>query len=422
MEVTNRENYALIYMSDRDFRSGRFSDQGDVVTQETKKSNEDTALKIAKWYDSEANLFPQRILDILIRNNISPQILETKAKFVVGNGIQTYIEVIEGGKKMKEAVSYPEVQALIDDEDIQEVIQNIAKDVQFFGNGFCELAFNMAGTGIVKLYHHDATTVRAGYELNRGRSKFFRISDDWNKKKSAKDTKKIAGFIGDDGGYSGTFMMQLKDYTPSHPHYSLPGWFGTLKWIELANHIPVWHLHGIRNGYSIRYMVEISDAYFNGIPQDKIKEAKRKLQDDLDTYLAGSENNGKALHATMSDHLFRNGGVIRITPIADNLNDTAFTQLFDQSNMASTSGHALDPTLAGIETAGKLSSGSEKRISFDIFHQLHAPKYRNQILKIFYTVSKINGWDKKYPGMKFGFSNIELTTLDENPTGKQEVL
>jgi hypothetical protein len=35
------------------------------------------------------------------------------------------------------------------------------------------------------------------------------------------------------------------------------------------------------------------------------------------------------------------------------------------------------------------------------------------------AIWRINGWDKLYPGIKIGIKNVELTTLDKNPTGTQ---
>jgi hypothetical protein len=83
------------------------------------------------------------------------------------------------------------------------------------------------------------------------------------------------------------------------------------------------------------------------------------------------------------------------------------------------SANNIDPTLAGYDITGKLSSGSEKRNSYLIHIALKTPMPRKILLKWLYDVRDLNGWP---PDMVFAFKDIEITTLDVNPTGTQNTV
>ncbi len=60
-------------------------------------------------------------------------------------------------------------------------------------------------------------------------------------------------------------------------------------------------------------------------------------------------------------------------------------------------------------------SGSDKRVAFNIMSSLFKTK-RDTTLQIWDLLKDWNGWDSE---LHAAFENIELTTLDKNPNGKQ---
>jgi hypothetical protein len=170
-------------------------------------------------------------------------------------------------------------------------------------------------------------------------------------------------------------------------------------------------------------MVEVSEDCFSSIMGDEaeIEKVRQDLLQKIDDKLAGAENTGKTLFLFMNDSNFRDKGLIRITPIPTDLKDDAFSILFEQSKSATTSGFTLPPPLAAIEKDGGISSGSEMEHAYNIWLHLHANAPRQILLNPLRMIAKINGWDKTY-GVKFGIENVQLTTMDINPTGTQNTM
>lgn len=394
------------------------------------------ALEYCKWFDASKNLEPSELLQVVMNNNMAPSILATQAKFTVGEGIRTYEEVIVDGKVKKEVKVIPAIEKFIENNNLNEVLYRAAKDYFVLGNFFLQGVFNSLKK-VVKVVHTDASTVRLSAPNSKMEHDYFVCSNwkspiyDENDPQKGNCTR-IAGMTERNPFKDNTdewkqeffphFMYHGKEYNPGSPYYGIPGWYGTRKWLELSNLIPEWHINTLKNGHSIRYMVEISEQVFAGVKKEDLKEAKIKLQNEINEYLAGIENAGKSLFINMPHQFYTEKGLIRITPIDNNLNDAAYTQLFQNSNNASTSGFAMSPTLAGIETAGKLSSGSEIRNAHEMWVSVHAERPRSVLIHFLDQIKIINGWDKEYPTLKFGFENARITTLAESPTGVQQTL
>lgn len=132
-------------------------------------------------------------------------------------------------------------------------------------------------------------------------------------------------------------------------------------------------------------------------------------------WLSGAEGSGKTFLSFIKTGANENDKFI-ITPISADLKDDAYSAIFEQSNQAMTSGHGISPPLAGIETAGKLSSGSEMRMAYQIYCELKTPGPRAILLQWLEEVWKKNNWPADiYPA----FVSRQITTLDKNPNGVQ---
>jgi len=159
-------------------------------------------------------------------------------------------------------------------------------------------------------------------------------------------------------------------------------------------------------------------SYFEQFSKEKREDAKAKLRKEMNDWLAGSENVGKAFVSYVKQNGLE-ADKWKISSLEAKLNDEAFTILFEQSNMAMTSAHGLHPTLAAVETQGKLSSGSEMRNAYLVYMALKTKNTRAILLEPLYEIKKINNWPDE---VQFGFEDIEITKLDTNPTGSQTVM
>jgi hypothetical protein len=423
---------AVIYQDKWKFNSNAIS-QG--ITLKTVEKTAFADNKYIQWFDQKNNE-PKKLIETLLANNMAGPILNTKSQFIVGKELFLYRENYEGGKVLIEAVPMPaEIDDFLSASEIGTGLFNTEKDIQQMGNGFLHAVYSRDKKKVARLHQLDAAYCRLGKYNEKGYSDFIYHSLDWEKPVFEGKNKNATAYkayipykyveLSEDieswaASMAPEFIFHLKEYQSGYPYYGIPAWYGAKKWVELANLIPDFHLSGLKNGYAIRYLVEVSDDFFAGISDDdELSAAKNNLQKEIDGHLAGAENAGKALYAYMSNSAFAEKGAIRFTDIGGNLNDEAFTALFESSNNATTSGFTLPPALAAIQQQGGISSGAEMEHAYNIWIQSHTIQPRRILLEPLNAIWRINGWDKLYPGIKIGIKNVELTTLDKNPTGTQ---
>lgn len=227
------------------------------------------------------------------------------------------------------------------------------------------------------------------------------------------------------------FVLHTGDDLLFDDYYYLPTWWGAKTWVQLANLIPEFHQANIANGYTIRYHIEIPKDYFvdytsqaqtpNQKEEAKKQEAqaKQEFKDRLDSFLGGHKNAGKAVYTSyeLNRALGKEFPGIKIKTLDVDLKDEALLKLYDAAIKALTAAQGIHPTLANVETAGKLSSGSEMRNAYLVYQKTKTPVMRRILLEAVYLVHRENGWD---PAIRWDFRDVELTTLDESKSGTKE--
>jgi hypothetical protein len=371
------------------------------------------------------NCQPKELSDLILNNNLNTGIINTKIDFTVANGVSTYRKITDtDGKVQVVPYSVPEVDAFFAANDIPELMRKWATDLHWYGNFFPELLFNAEGR-VNALNHIDATYVRSGKMNDDGVVTTFFISSDWKNAKfdpenaKASTVKRVPGLFKQPEYRYGRAILHVRDYVPGYPYYSPPTWWGTRDYISLANRIPVWHDNALENGYNLKYHIIIPESYFDQFAPEERQEKRNEIRTQMDKFLSGTDNPMKSFISFSQRFDDKTADKWEIVALENNMSDTAYTSLFDQTNTATISGHGIDPTLCGIETQGKLSSGSEKRIAAELYQKWKTTRPRQLLLKVLQWVKEINGWPKE---LIFGFEDIQLTTLDANPTGSQAVV
>jgi hypothetical protein len=144
----------------------------------------------------------------------------------------------------------------------------------------------------------------------------------------------------------------------------------------------------------------------------------------IDEFLAGVENADKAI--VMIGQLTTGDGkandLIRIKSVDNKMTDEAYTKVFQSAQTAQAQGHGLLPVLAGIAEGDKLG-GSGSELEHAAMYQVayRTPSYRRHLIKPLNLALKLMGLDEDGT-VGFRFVDIEFTTLDKNPTGKQNSL
>ena len=391
----------------------------------------DEPLTIRMW--GKKNNLPQIREDLVNGNNIVPSMLATKRDMVLGAGLMTYREKFSDGKRVVEEVEMPaQIKDWMDACDATKQLLYGARELMLHANVFTENVRDLKGRiGSIKTLR--TAYVRAEENDLKDRINNWYWSPGWalsKKDQRLAPAEKIPNY--DPGEKQPKFILHTyDDICRTDDYYYAPAWWGGWQWIDLANAIPHFHRANLQHGYSIRYHIEVPSDYFadnqpESLTDEKVQDgetrkaaAKEAFLDGLNDFLAGVKNSGRSVvtEYEINRNLGKDFPGIKITPLKVDLQDKALLELFEASNKANISAQAIHPSLAAIETAGKLSSGSEIRNAYLMYLAIKTPTPRRIILEPLYLVARENGWDKS---IKFGFRDIQLTTMDESKTGVTE--
>ncbi|MDO6813825.1 hypothetical protein [Tenacibaculum soleae] len=201
-------------------------------------------------------------------------------------------------------------------------------------------------------------------------------------------------------------------------------------WMDVANSIPEFKKALFTNQINVKYIVHISEEYFKRTygadwleyTPEKRKEIRDQLTNAIDSHLSGNKNAGKSIQSVT--YLDQNQNWVKgieVEAVDNKLKDGAYLPEASAANSEIMFALGVDPSLLGAGIPGgkmNTGSGSDKREAFSILTSLFKSK-REISLYPWQFIRDYNGWDEELEG---GFGNIELTTLDVNPTGTQNIL
>lgn len=241
------------------------------------------------------------------------------------------------------------------------------------------------------------------------------------------ETERIKGFNRLDREYN---VLQTVTVSHSHdpqagqPNYAFPTWWCAEEATELANLILAFHKNGILNGYNIKYLIKIPSDHFDkegtrALDGKIVKERWEKFGSNLSSWLAGQKNVNKTM---LIKYMRGTDGKamdnINVEPLKNEMSDDAYDKIWKIANQSIANSVGLLPTLAGVNPGGGNDSGSQIRTMAD--YQQH---FRTPIPRL-YALKAVNDalWMMGYRDVQAGFKEVQITTLDANPTGSQAVV
>ncbi|GAB2954821.1 hypothetical protein GCM10027048_20460 [Hymenobacter coalescens] len=372
-------------------------------------------LVIAPW--GKNNLKPQEMLKLYYANHLKPQLLVTARDFLLGARVGVFEPQIRDDKRVLVPVIDTEMEAFYEFIDGDTLLRSSAFNLEFAANYFSVVELENK-TNVAGADSFDCTDVRALVTTKRYPEKYG-LHPDWSNFK-AKDVKILPAYDRTNPGRFGQFIYHGRDWTPGQKYYDLPPHWGGEQWLQVSNKVPKFHISGLENGYDVRWHIKIPKDYFLQFGDaKKQQEAEDALLEEMESYLAGAENAGKAFVSkyTVDERGNAKGGFI-IEPIDSKANNEAYEKVNQQANIAHVSAHGIDPSLAGIDTGAKLGgSGSEKRISYQLHLAQRTPNKRKILLEQLNVMKKIQGLN---PSRVYGFEDMDITTLAETPKGQKE--
>jgi DNA-binding MarR family transcriptional regulator len=290
------------------------------------------------------NKYPYHLLNLLNTSAKHNAIVNGKANFIVGSGLQWEDEQYQylAEKDINRA-----------GESINDILAKIALDLEVFGGCYLEVIYNTFNEP-VSLYHIDYSKVRSNVDNTE-----FYISEQWETKGKPDDIITIKAYDGENT--EGKKIIYLKEYRPNVNTYTLPSYQGALNYIELDVAVSEFHLNAIHNGLMPSKMI----SFNNGTPS---VEEQRTIERQLKEKFAGEKNAGKFIINFNNDP--------SKAPTVLDLSASDLDKQFDMLNKTIQqeifSGHRVtSPTLFGIATEGALGSRNEIREAYQIFQNTY---------------------------------------------------
>jgi hypothetical protein len=295
-------------------------------------------------YFGKDNLFPDYLIDLADNCSIHRALLETKSKFISGEGF--YFE----GEDNQIAQAESFLKGL--DKDF---LRRTAVDMAYFNGFYWQSKFERSGN-VAYLRNVDFSYVRSGKMNENGEVDKYYFSPDWKfatKRNSFKPEdeiykpKPIASWQSSD-------RMLVRErgelvngmcYSPGKLFYAEPSYLGALNYIEISNQIAEFHKNNLDNGMVGSMHIHLFEDLSDG-------EKRRKVEKSINNKFSGSENAGKVVVTWSTNPDMKT--MVESIPVNDS--HEMFTLLNGKVSEEIIMSHRTPMALAGIKVATGLQS------------------------------------------------------------------
>lgn len=338
------------------------------------------------------NLLPTRLRDTLDSNNLAPGVLDRQTGLIFGQGLQLYrLEYRDGGIR-RYWDDDAEIRRWLEDWDAEGFAKAALNDYLhlkgFFNSYHLARGSRIGRTPkIARLEHIPAHTARLEWTDDR-RVESVRHILVGNFANACLDTgiRSYPVFDRRNPARHRVSAAYNRTYSFGRDFYSMPQFWGTLRWIVRGSEIPSIFKYVTDNGLNLAYHIHSPEAYWNRKREElrrihpewagddarvekEIGKLTERFLTNLTEVLSGKENAGKFFHTV--DIPDDTGKTVswEISPIDQKIKDFVDSQLqiAEASSSAITSGMGLHPALSNLIINGKLASGSELLYAYKLF-------------------------------------------------------
>lgn len=392
--------------------------------------------------------FPSTISKAVRKNGSASSAMRVKERAHYGNGLSLYkTETSEAGKKVIRYISIedePTIQSFLKQIKYKLFLQETIKDLEWFNVAFPEFVLSPDRKSIASVRRQKTAWIRYEAPNDKGiienvfiSSKFGTSNNvDVSDKNYVSKIPLLNPYLTKDEVIAYCQQNKIDRFTipfgfplTDESFYPEADWHSILHsgWLEVANSVPEYKLNIFRNQVSVKFIIEIDERYFQKVYEDQWEKypiteklsIRKNLIEAITDELSGNTNSGKSVSSIMfEDEKSNQISAVKITPIDDKLKDGSYLPEAEAANSEVLFAMGVDPSVIGAGIpGGKLGagSGSDKRVAFNILQSLKTAD-RDITLSILEFIQDFNDWD---PKIKFAFENIEITTLDKNPTSTQ---
>ncbi|MDR2064450.1 MAG: hypothetical protein LBP85_01875 [Prevotellaceae bacterium] len=403
-------------------------------------------LKVAPW--GEDNDLPQQIRAKAEASEVVSSNLLFNTQVAYGLGPKPMRRIVENGKVVgyEELIDGEEAE-FFEDNDIGLYMLEQLTDMNYFFNAFPEIILSLDKKKIVSLRSKEALFSRWSIMNGKARIEYHLYSAKWDNNPTEKDIE-ITDALDDYNPLGDLhirlmtnkyrllrFMLSVFMPTPGRQYYPLPNWYSIFQsgWYDHAVAIPLLKNTILKNNLGVKYIIYISQDYWNGMyqiyginEQDKkaVQEFRREQIQKLSNFASGKENAGKAIAVEKRMRQVATGTaeerLIEIIPIKNDLSGGELLQDSEEASNIISYSMGVHTALIGA-TPGKNKGslgGTDKRELFMIKQALMKPLL-HRVLRPFSLIKRFNGWNKDFV---IQVPEYTFTTLDQAKSGKVETV
>jgi len=373
--------------------------------------------------DGPDNLFPYRWKGLIETDSIMPGMLRQRIDLMLAGQTVLYSEVMENGEIVKKPMLNNEIRDWLESWDFYNYLIEQATDFIYLERIATKMIPNMFRRltseynemkKIAMLQRVPIEDVRMGPHDANYQVRDYYLSN-WLDWKSG--VTKIPAYNKMDPFAAPQSIYYEKMPSFCSKYYGRPSTIGVANYLNLKLLILNNTEDFIINA-PFRFHIESPFEYWQKVQETnnwdltQLEAYEDQMLADMDNFLKASDgrNAMKRFHTkyNISDYSKERLGW-RITPISDDSEkrmDSNFKG-FEKINENIIAATSLDPSLSNIQITGKLSSGLDKLIAFNMHQLTNTPTPRRKILAAVNEAIKINFWKGDFRPV-LGFENLQL--------------
>ena len=319
-------------------------------------------------YYGEANLFPQRLIELYDTSAIHHTCIQAITDGIIGDGLS-----IVGDE-------YANSQG----ETYNEIFEKISLDYAIYQGYAINVIWDKEQTKIVEMYHLPFANVRSGVQDEEDKVTEYMYSTNWSNLRKYPYSTYRAFDATDNKGDNASQIYYCYNYTPGNDTYPLPTYVGAMNDIDLDARVSRFHNSNISNGLSPSMFIQ----FRNGVPSP---EERRDVYKEIESTFSGEENAGR-FFLSFSEP----GKEMDVTPVAST-NDTYYLTLEERITSRILTAHRItSPMLLGIkDSSGFSSNADEIKIAYAHFEGTVIEPKRKKILSSFGYMLRLAGYNVK---------------------------
>lgn len=387
-----------------------------------------------------SNNMPEQIREVMDSNNLAPGILNRQKGLLFGQGAHLRRLEYADGEIKKIFVENKEIDAWLESWDYQKYIDKALTDYLHL-KGFFDLKYLERGHRINR-----APRIAALEHVLPTKARL-----EWSDSRNLADVKSI--IVGDikNGHFINNYRVYPifdprnvgkapvtasynSSYSFARDFYSVPEYWGTLRWILRGSEVPKIFKYVTDNGFNAAYHIHSPAGYWEDKRESIMKmhdnwnevkietaiaEIKNKIFTQLTDVLSGAKNAGKFFHSVdIIDSSTSLKTEWKIEAIDQKIKDFIDAQLkiSEASSSAITSGMGLHPSLSNIMVNGKLASGSEMLYAHKLFLLSDTALVSSVVLESINQAIRVN-FPKSNLSLDFYHSKV-LTESEVSPADR----